>query len=152
VLVVVVAERWGLHVALTRMRVFGKRIDPDLARRFAAARQIERLMHQATVPGAKLSTVFETAVNAYASLGFTDEWHKLHQGGTIGYQPREIVASPGDDDEIESGMAFAWNPSVAGAKVEDTLLLTGAGGREVVTRDGWPVDAAGDPTIWMSGD
>ena len=151
VMVVVVAERWGLHVAMTRMGVFAGRLDPDVARRFAGARQIERLMHQASRPGGSLVNVFDTARRAYADAGFPDEWRRLHLGGTIAYRPREIVASPADDDAIEPGMAFAWNPSIAGAKVEDTLLLTAAGAHEIVTRTSdWPVDGAGDPTIWLA--
>ncbi|HXT34751.1 MAG TPA: aminopeptidase P family protein, partial [Chloroflexota bacterium] len=37
------------------------------------------------------------------------------------------------------GQAFAWNPSIAGAKVEDTVLL-GERGIEVLTATGeWPM-------------
>jgi Xaa-Pro aminopeptidase len=48
------------------------------------------------------------------------------------------VASPSTATGIETGMAFAFNPSFAGMKVEDTFLL-GANGLENLTLDAnWP--------------
>jgi Xaa-Pro dipeptidase len=132
VMVVVVAERWGLHAATTGTLSLSS---PSLAarRELAAVRQIESVMHERTRAGAHLRDVFDAARHAYADAGYPDEWRRLHLGGTIGYQPREVVASFHDDDLIENGMAFAWNPSLGAAKVEDTLLLT-ANGQELVTR------------------
>ncbi|RHY49727.1 hypothetical protein DYB38_009600 [Aphanomyces astaci] len=49
------------------------------------------------------------------------------------------LATSGDDG-IAPNQAFAWNPSIAGTKSEDTVLLVEGGGRiEVLTADGdWP--------------
>ena len=132
VIVVVVAERWGLHVATTGTLSFGP-LSEASRRELAAVREIERVMHERTRPGARLRDVFDAARTAYAKVGYPEEWRRLHVGGTIGYQPREVVASFDDDDVIETGMAFAWNPSLGAAKVEDTLLLTETG-EELVTR------------------
>ena len=52
-----------------------------------------------------------------------------------GYASREVIATPFTDVPIELGQAFSWNPSVTGAKAEDTFVLT-ADGPEVVTRSG----------------
>jgi len=131
VMLVLVAERWGLHVALTRIREF-EPPGADLARRIEAVTAVQAAMHGATRPGATLGDVVDAARAAYAAAGFAEEWRDLHQGGTIGYQSRERVATPGDPTVIEPGMAFAWNPSIAGAKAEDTLVLDG-GGQRVVT-------------------
>ena len=132
VMVVVVGERWGLHVATTGTLSFSP--SSEAARQeLEAVRHIERVMHERTRAGARLRDVFDAARRAYAEAGYPDEWRRLHLGGTIGYQPREVVASFDDDDIIEPGMAFAWNPSLGAAKVEDTLLLTAAG-QELVTR------------------
>ena len=39
-----------------------------------------------------------------------------------------MIATPYTDVPIEPGMAFAWNPSMTGAKSEETFVLLGAGG------------------------
>ncbi len=131
VMLVLVAERWGLHVALTRIREF-EPPDADRARRIEAVGAVQAAMHAATRSGATLGDVFEAGQAAYAAAGYPDAWRDLHQGGTIGYQARERVATPGDPTIIEPGMAFAWNPSIAGAKAEDTLVLDD-GGQRVLT-------------------
>lgn len=132
VMLVLVAERWGLHVALTRFR----ELEPpsaDLAGRADAVADVERAMHEATRVGATLGDVFAAAQRAYAAAGFPDEWRDHHQGGTIAYQGRETIATPGNATVIEPGMAFAWNPSIAGAKAENTFLLEPDNTRRVVT-------------------
>lgn len=132
VMLVLVAEAWGLHVAVTRFREF---VQPnaDLAGRFQAIGLVQRAMIKATVVGATLGDVFAAARAAYARAGFPDEWQDHHQGGTIAYQGREVVAGPDDTTPIEAGMAFAWNPSIAGAKAEDTFVLTADGQPRFVT-------------------
>jgi Xaa-Pro dipeptidase len=132
VMLVAVAERWGLHVAATRTREL-EPPDADLDRRTAAVQDVERAMHEATRAGATLGAVFATAAEAYAEAGFPDEWRYHHQGGIIGYQARERIAVPGDETTISSGMAFAWNPSIAGAKAEQTLILLAGDERRIVT-------------------
>lgn len=131
VMLVLVIERWGLHVAVTRFREF-EEPSPHFARRASAVTKIQAAMHSATRPGATFGDVFDAARDAYANLGFPDEWREHHQGGSIGYQGRERFATPDDREVIRSGMAFAWNPSIAGAKAEDTVLL-GDDGVEVLT-------------------
>ena len=130
VMLVLVAERWGLHVALTRIREF-EPPDAELARRIEAVKVVQEALHRASRPGATLGDALAAGQAAYAATGYADEWRDHHQGGTIGYQARERVAVPGDETVIEPGMAFAWNPSIAGAKAEDTLVLDGSQPRVV---------------------
>ena len=49
-----------------------------------------------------------------------------------GYEPREFLATPGSQEIVTEGQAFAWNPSITGAKVEDTILV-GAEKNEIIT-------------------
>ncbi len=121
-MLVAVAERWGLHAAVTR---FAELTPPDakLAERMAAVERIHAAMVRATRPGATLGDVFEATQAAYAAEGHPDEWKLHHQGGSIGYQGRERIATPGDPTVVRDGMAFAWNPSITGAKAEDTIVL-----------------------------
>jgi Xaa-Pro dipeptidase len=132
VMLVLVAEAWGLHVALTRFREWraGGR---DLARRWAAVREVQATMHRATRPGVTLGAVLDQARHAYAGAGYPDEWRDHHQGGIIAYEGRERVAVPDDPTTIEAGMALAWNPSIAGVKLEDTVVVQADGSQRVVT-------------------
>jgi Xaa-Pro aminopeptidase len=148
-LLVLCAEWRGLWVALTRQGALVGRYEEDTRRRFEASRAVEHAMHEATAPGRTLGDVLEVGIAAYAKAGYADEWRLHHQGGTIGYRGRETLATPGEREPIDPGMAFAWNPSITGAKVEDTLLLRADGRRVFVTRDGsWPLDESGAPALW----
>lgn len=132
VMLVIVAEAAGLHVALTRMREL-EPVSPELERRFAAVAAVRDAMHAATKPGATFGMVLAAGRQAYAAAGFPEEWREHHQGGSIGYQARERLAFPGDPTEIRAGMAFAWNPSIAGVKVEDTIVVDDHGSVGPVT-------------------
>jgi Xaa-Pro aminopeptidase len=44
---------------------------------------------------------------------------------------------------LEAGMALAWNPSLTGAKVEDTFLLTEEGLLNLTEDPSWPTVAVG---------
>lgn len=132
-MLVVVAERWGLHAALTRFAEL-EEPDPELTRRQSAVDSIHDAMVAATRPGETLGAVFAATQGAYAEAGHPGEWKLHHQGGIIGYQGRERIAVPEDKTVIRPGMAFAWNPSIAGAKAEATMLLDPAG--PIILTDG----------------
>ena len=76
--------------------------------------------------------MFDECRRLYAEVGFPEEWRRHHQGGLTGYRSREVIAGPGVATEIAVGQAFAWNPSLPGAKAEETFVLT-SGGPEVLT-------------------
>ena len=127
-MLVAVAERWGLHVALTRVRELEPPSD-NLDRRRLATRDVLEAMLSASAPGRTLGSIFEAARRAYADAGFPDEWRLHHQGGLLGYRPRERLATPGDPTVLAPGMAVAWNPSITGAKLESSHLLTDRSGQ-----------------------
>jgi antitoxin VapB len=126
-MLVVSAERGGLYANVTRMVDFE---DPDaeVQRRQRACETIlRRMREEATHPGRTLADAFADCRRFYAQEGFPDEWTLHHQGGMTGYASREIIASQETRQEIQVGQAFAWNPSITGAKAEETLILTEAG-------------------------
>jgi Xaa-Pro aminopeptidase len=121
------AERGGLYANLTRI-VDLEEPEPELARRVAACEEIlARMREEATRPGRTLAEAFLDCEHFYADAGYPDEWMLHHQGGTTGYGSREVIATPSTDDPIRPGNVFAWNPSIAGAKAEETFLLTESG-------------------------
>jgi antitoxin VapB len=77
----------------------------------------------ATREGVTSDGLFRVAEEAYAALGCAGEERMHHQGGATGYLEREWVARPGGGERATARQAFAWNPNMKGAKVEDTVLL-----------------------------
>ena len=53
-----------------------------------------------------------------------------------------IVATPGSTDVVAVGQAYAWNPSITGAKSEDTILVGEKDNEVLTTISGWPVLSA----------
>jgi Xaa-Pro aminopeptidase len=131
-MLVVSAEHGGLYANVTRMVHF-EEPDAEVERRQKACETILNRMMEATSPGRTLADAFEDCQRFYAEEGFPDEWKLHHQGGMTGYASREIIATPQTYQEIKLGQAFAWNPSISGAKAEETFVL-GEGGPEVITR------------------
>lgn len=137
------ARRHGLYANLTRF-VYFRQPSSEERRRFQAVADVEAAAFRSTRIGARLSEVFEAIVQAYRKTGHDGEHLNHHQGGTTGYLSREVVGSPAaTGTALENNTALAWNPSLPGAKIEDTVLLTLNGTEpslEVLTADPkWPV-------------
>jgi Xaa-Pro aminopeptidase len=139
-MLVVSAERGGLYANVTRMVYFDEP-DAELKRRQEACETIlRRMREEATRPGRTLADAFADCRRFYAEEGFPDEWRLHHQGGLTGYASREVIATPQTRQEIKVDQAFAWNPSITGAKAEETFILAESG-PEVITHlpeDGGP--------------
>jgi Xaa-Pro dipeptidase len=116
------ARKWGLAVSITRFIHFGP-LPAELASRFEAAAHVNAALMNATRQGATSSELFRAAQAAYATQGFLGEEQFHHQGGPTGYWEREWVATPEGTEAVVNNQAFAWNPSIRGGKVEDTVLL-----------------------------
>jgi antitoxin VapB len=136
------ARRWGLTVAMTRFVEFGTS-QPEMEERFAVAAQVNARLCHATREGATSDALFKAAGEAYTDLGYQGEERMHHQGGATGYFEREWIARPGGGEKVAPQQAFAWNPTVQGAKVEDTVLLRN-GAIEILT------ETAGLPTVITS--
>ena len=92
-------------------------------------------------PGRTLGEIFARAAAAYAETGFDGEWQLHHQGGPAGYEPREFLATPDSADVVALGQAYAWNPSIAGTKSEDTILVGAQGNEEITGIRDWPMQS-----------
>ena len=139
VMVVLCVEKYGLICSLTRLVSF-EPISPDLRRRHQAATAIDAAMNLACLPGATTGDVFRLAQQLYQQYGFADQWQLHHQGGPTGYSPRDLLVTPESNHRIQNNQAFAWNPSIAGTKSEDTIIVTG-GDPLILTAAGnnWPM-------------
>ena len=144
------ARRHGLVASLSRAVAFGALSD-DERNAEADLLQVEATGLDAVRPGQSLAAVYHALDAAYRHANRPDAILQHHQGGITGYLAREIVASPSTATGIETGMAFAFNPSFAGMKVEDTFLL-GPGGLENLTSDpDWPATTIQGRTrpVWL---
>jgi antitoxin VapB len=117
------ARRGGLVVSITRFVHFGP-IPEDLAASFSAAARIYSELLHATRPGATSAQLFEVAREAFKSVGAAEEIELHHQGGPCGYTERDWLITPTGEDVVTAPQAFAYNPSLRGAKVEDTILAS----------------------------
>jgi len=146
-MLILCGRKWGLICSATRFVHFGKLPD-EIRHKAGAVARIDAEMTAATRPGRTLGDVFSRAQSAYAEAGYPNEWQLHHQGGSAGYAPREITATPNSPEPILLGQAFAWNPSITGAKSEDTILV-GEGSNEIITEMvDWPsIDVQVDEQI-----
>ncbi len=84
-------RRHGLIVAVTRLVKFSP-LDDELRRRHHAVCQVDAAFINATVPGARVASVFAAGLAAYEASGFGEEWKLHHQGGATGYAGRDYKA------------------------------------------------------------
>ncbi len=137
VLMGMVVQRGGLHAALSRAIHFGPLPD-ELRRRQEAVTGVLAALVDRCRPGVRLREALAAAQEAYAAAGFPEEWRRHHQGGTIGYLPREQVATPASEVELVAEQACAWNPTVEGAKAEETVLVAVEGPEILTCTPSWP--------------
>jgi antitoxin VapB len=116
------SRKWGLAISITRFIHFGA-LPADLADKFRIAGEVNAALLNATRVGATSAELFKVAQAAYAAAGFPGEERFHHQGGPTGYGEREWVATPTGAEVVVNNQAFAWNPSIRGGKVEDTVIL-----------------------------
>lgn len=137
-MLVLCGRKWGLVASITRLVHVGD-LFPALVEKMNACAQVDGAVIQATRPGSSLDQIFAQIRSAYEQVGFGDEWRYHHQGGPAGYEPREVIATPGLQWDVIPGQVYAWNPSIAGVKSEDTILV-GEASNEVITQiPGWPM-------------
>jgi antitoxin VapB len=132
------AKRKGLIASVTRIVTFGELPESDY-NSYLSLLNIEAAIFNATTVGSAFSEPVEAAIAAYPANGFdADEWTRHHQGGPMGYLPRDWPATTTSTREIAMNQPIAWNPTGKGFKVEDTIL-TSPTGIEILSMDAaWP--------------
>lgn len=138
VMLVTGARKWGLVVSMTRLVHFGT-LSADLRRRHDAVAEVDAAFITRTTAGTPIADVFKAGVEAYKQAGFEGEWQHHHQGGPTGYKAREFRGSFTVDGEVKTGQVYAWNPSIAGTKSEDTVVITSDGPKVISAIPGWPI-------------
>lgn len=131
VMVVSCSKRRGQIVSMSRLISFGS-VSEDLEEKTYAAAFVNSSLWHSTRAGATGSELYQVARQAYEVAGFGDEIDKHHQGGAAGYKTREWVAHPASTEVVQDKQAFAWNPSITGTKIEETVIA-GPDGIEVLT-------------------
>lgn len=128
----------GLYANLTRFVSFG-RLSAQADELHRQVRNVEAVALDLCQPHTSLNTVYHALEQAYQQHGYPQAIWEHHQGGTTGYLAREVVATPSTTEALAKGMAVAWNPSLPGAKIEDTFVILGDGKLENLTFDpNWP--------------
>jgi antitoxin VapB len=116
------ARKHGLAVSITRFVHFGP-MPQQLVDAFHIATTANAALLAMTRTGVTAGQLYDVAKEAYAIAGYPGEEEFHHQGGAAGYGERDWVATPGGSQVVVNAQGFAWNASIRGGKVEDTVLL-----------------------------
>ena len=122
----VMARYGGLVTTVTRMVYFGTP-SPEFLKQYRDNVRIECEMIALSRPGNKAVLPLQRAVELYQELGYPEEWKRHHQGGAMGYLPRDYRVDFECQENILENQAFCWNPSIAGTKSEDGFISTSHG-------------------------
>ena len=137
-LIVICAKRQGLIASLSRIYCSGE-IPSELAKKTDAVARVHAEMMSATQPGRTGAEIFAQTKKTYHEVGFTGEEQNHHQGGACGYKTRDWVAHSNSNDLVLLNQAFAWNPSIAGTKSEETFIVTENGIEIITSNPNFPV-------------
>lgn len=137
------ARGYGMYANLTRFVCFGRMQASVEMRNFASlhchVHEIEAEALNLCLPGTPLNAVYDALAQAYRQHGYPQAIRQHHQGGITGYLSRETIANSTTTEALTGNMTVAWNPSLPGAKIEDTFVILKDGGLENLTFDPkWP--------------
>jgi Xaa-Pro dipeptidase len=92
VMYVAVAVKWGLNLSITRFVHF-QEPSAELRRKHEAIVNIDARLINSTRPGREIIDIFRQHRGNYTEFGYSEEWRKLHQGGSTGYRIRDVKAT-----------------------------------------------------------
>jgi Xaa-Pro dipeptidase len=138
----VCVRKHGLLTSLTRLVSFGAE-NTEHKKKYTKLLEVEKTLLDYTKHGILVAELFREMQTAYAKAGRENAWAEHHQGGPTGYNTRDFLATPDETRMLVDGSAYAWNPSLPGVKVEDTVLLLNDE-LEIFTEDPrWPLREVG---------
>ncbi|WP_053219952.1 M24 family metallopeptidase [Virgibacillus senegalensis] len=134
-MLVVCTRKNGKVVSASRLVHFGEPSE-TIKERHRGVIAVDSRLIAATEAGVDFRSLYEQMQIAYRDAGYPQEWKQHHQGGLSGYNSREKLLLPYHADTVvQVGQVFAWNPSIAGVKSEDTILV-GETGSEIISYTG----------------
>ena len=132
-LVAICGRRGGLIVSATRNLLL--REDAGMIAHHTKCAMVDAAATAQLIPGRVLGDIYNRMVAEYARQGHPGEETFHHQGGLTGFVPRELRAVPGCSHVVRRNEVYAFNPSLQGAKCEDTILVANTG-PQVMTHTG----------------
>lgn len=115
--------RYGLYCSLTRLVA----VSPisDVWQNFQkSCNRIDAQIIANSKPGESVGNLFNKIIKFYENEGFKDEWKEHHQGGPAGFSGRDYKATSKETRILKEREPIVWNPTVYGAKSEDTILVS----------------------------
>jgi Xaa-Pro aminopeptidase len=137
-MLVVCGRSKGQIASATRLVHFGEP-SMKLIQLHRAVASIDVALICNTRPEVSFTQLFEIMKDSYESIGFSAEWQYHHQGGLSGYNSREQLLLPGSSHMVHRDQVYAWNPSIAGTKSEDTILVGESENRVLTFTGNYPM-------------
>jgi Xaa-Pro aminopeptidase len=135
--ITVTGRRFGLCASVTRTVSFGT-VDAEFRANHTLAAMVGATCIFFSRPGEPISEVFRRAKRIYEKYDAPHEWTLDYQGVLIGYSPREALLTPDCGLVLQPDMPICWNPSVASARSEDTVVVDSRGYEVVTAAQNWP--------------
>jgi hypothetical protein len=126
-----------LHANLTRVVHFGEP-GRDIANRHYAVCRIFADILSALTPGKSFVRLLEEIKLSYARAGYSEQWKEHFVGGPSSYEACEPYVFLDPDTTIQVGQSYDWLPSLPGAKIEETSILSPSGAEIVSVGENWP--------------
>ena len=123
--------KYGLIVCCTRYVNFVP-VSAQLRKQLRLNQEIDLVFMKNSIPGKTYQFPFLAGKDAYAQRGYASEFDRHHQGGPIGYAPRDYRIDFSHQGIIQENQGFCWNPSITGTKSEDTIVAK-TGGFEFIS-------------------
>jgi Xaa-Pro dipeptidase len=129
-------HRRGLYVSLTRIVSLGA-VTSQWREHQEICNRIDAKAILLSKQGVCVGDIFRGIMESYATEGYLDEWEEHHQGGPAGFSGRDYKAAENESRCLVEQQPVVWNPTVRGAKSEDTIITMQDGGlAEILTETG----------------
>lgn len=135
-MIAICAQKYGLTSSISRIVSFVP-LPREMKDKYEALLQIDATYILNTLPGTSSIDILKKAYAKYKEFGYEKDFHLHHQGGALGYLTRDYCANFQTTEVVFDHQAFSWNPTIAGVKLEDTLVVEGNQQTIVTYTGGW---------------